>query len=161
MRESPDTLQETSQHTQYLAGKKTCIIELLKLKKLPSSRQTLFHRPILVHSLLRLPSCVEVSTILTLKHDSLTLEPTANREKCGIDGAPRYQNAKIQANPRVQVKQDLSTALHNGMQRPSVSPPVKRWCNFDVVKGRGDVCDDPEDQKETHPTKYVRIHCCT
>jgi hypothetical protein len=46
---------------------------------------------------------------------SLTLEPTAHREERSIDCAPRYQNAKIQANPRVQVKQDLSTALHNGM----------------------------------------------
>jgi hypothetical protein len=51
----------------------------------------------------------------------------------------------------MQVEQNLPTALDNRMQRPRVAPAIEAWCDLDVVEGRGDVSDDPEDEEETHP----------
>jgi hypothetical protein len=116
------------------------------------SAKDLVHWPILVHAFLRLPSCTTVSTNVNISmRPKLTLKPTAYWEECCVNSSPSDQNAKVQANPRVQPKQNLSTALYNGMQRPSVSPSVERRCDFDIVERRGNVGDDPEDEEKTHP----------
>lgn len=39
------------------------------------------------------------------------------------------------------------------MQRPRVAPSVKRRRNLNIVERSRDVCDDPEDQPQSHPRR--------
>jgi hypothetical protein len=85
------------------------------------------------------------------------LKPTTNREKSSVHRPPRNQYPEIQANPRMQPKQNLPTPLDNRMQRPRVSPAVEGGCDLDIVEGCGYVGYDPKDKEEAHPVCVCQI----
>ena len=97
------------------------------------------------------------STLLSLR--LLPLSPhrlpphqiARKREQDGIDRAPREQDAEIQPDARMQIKQRAPGRFDNIVQRPRVTPIVPLRCQVEGVKGRGDVGDDPEDEPHGRP----------
>jgi len=48
------------------------------------------------------------------------------------------------------------------MQRPRISPSIKRRRNLNIVERRRDVRDNPEDQPQPHPRRtYHHSHILT
>ncbi|KAL0768431.1 hypothetical protein CaCOL14_009406 [Colletotrichum acutatum] len=69
---------------------------------------------------------------------------TCGDEQDSVNRHPSNQNAKVEANARVQVEQDLSAAFDHMMIGPCVRPPVESWCDIGRPESGQGVRESPK-----------------
>lgn len=72
-------------------------------------------------------------------------------EQHRIQHDPNEEDAKIEADARVQIEERAPGRLDNVVQGPGVAPVVPLGREVEGVEGGGDVGDDPEDEPHGRP----------
>lgn len=95
--------------------------------------------------------CTLRPVFFNMVHVLILHKSAAYGEECRVDRSPGNEDAKVQTQPVVEVKEQRSRGLDDVVKRPGVTPVIEVRFNLDRVETRRDIGDDPEDQPQTGP----------